>query len=115
MMRHLVLFIRAKEPRLINEVLLQELKINDEYKEIILKEKFALLIPIFIKDVLIGTMNLERNSGKVYSDEDIDLLKTLASQVRSHLRIQDFKRKSPEAGHGRRTSDKQEIFKWDYC
>jgi len=76
------LFIRNKEPRLINEVLLQELKINEEYKEIILKEKFALLIPIFIKDVLIGTMNFgEKPSGKAYSDEDIDLLKTLASQA----------------------------------
>lgn len=76
------LFIRNKEPRLINDVLLQELKINDNYKEIILKEKFALLIPIFIKDVLIGTMNFgEKPSGKAYSDEDIDLLKTLASQA----------------------------------
>ncbi|HMQ68543.1 MAG TPA: SpoIIE family protein phosphatase [Ignavibacteria bacterium] len=76
------LFIRNKEPRLINEVLLQELKISDEYKEIILREKFALLIPIFIKDVLIGTMNFgEKPSGKAYSDEDIDLLKTLASQA----------------------------------
>ncbi|MEZ4823945.1 MAG: GAF domain-containing protein [Ignavibacteria bacterium] len=100
------LFIRNKEPRLINEVLLQELKINDEYKEIILKEKFALLIPVFIKDVLIGTMNLERNLPvKLYSDEDIDLLKTLASQGAIAFENSRLQKKSPEAGHGRRTSD----------
>ncbi len=76
------LFVNNKEPKVINALYLQELRLPEEYKEIIRKENFALLIPIFIKDNLIGTMNFgEKPSGKSYSEEDIDLLKTLASQA----------------------------------
>lgn len=76
------LFVNSKEPKILNALYLQELKIPAEYKEIIKKENFALLIPIFIKDNLIGTMNFgNKPSGKSYSEEDIDLLKTLASQA----------------------------------
>ncbi len=76
------LFSNSKEPKLITELYLQEVKIPEEYKEVIRKEKFALLIPVYIKDNLIGTMNFgNKPSGKAYSEEDIDLLKTLASQA----------------------------------
>ncbi|MBK8552431.1 MAG: SpoIIE family protein phosphatase [Ignavibacteria bacterium] len=76
------LFVNSKEPKILNALYLQELKIPEEYKEIIKKENFALIIPIFIKDNLIGTMNFgNKPSGKSYSEEDIDLLKTLASQA----------------------------------
>lgn len=76
------LFKNSKDPKILNELFIQELKIPALYKEVIKKENFALLIPIFIKDNLIGTMNFgEKPSGKSYSEEDIDLLKTLASQA----------------------------------
>ncbi|MEO8664938.1 MAG: GAF domain-containing SpoIIE family protein phosphatase, partial [Ignavibacteria bacterium] len=76
------LFKNSKEPKLITDLFLQEIKIPREYKEVIKKEGFALLIPIYIKDNLIGTMNFgKKPSGKAYSEEDIDLLKTLASQA----------------------------------
>ena len=40
-----------------------------------------LSVPISLKGKLIGSLNFgEKPSGKAYSDEDIDLLKTLASQ-----------------------------------
>lgn len=76
------LFKNDKNPKILTGVYLDELDISDEYKEVIKKENYALLIPIFIKDNLIGTMNFgEKPSGKAYSEEDIDLLKTLASQA----------------------------------
>ncbi|MBL8008211.1 MAG: SpoIIE family protein phosphatase [Ignavibacteria bacterium] len=76
------LFQTDKEPKLLSEVHLHELNISEEYKEIIKKENFVLSIPIFIRNALIGAMNFgEKPSGKAYSDEDIDLLKTLASQA----------------------------------
>ncbi|HMS34024.1 MAG TPA: SpoIIE family protein phosphatase [Ignavibacteria bacterium] len=76
------LFLNNKEPKILNDLYIQEFKIPASYKEVIKKENFALLIPIYIKDNLIGTMNFgEKPSGKSYSEEDIDLLKTLASQA----------------------------------
>ncbi len=60
----------------------RSLNLSDQDKEIIKKENFVLSIPIFIKDTLIGAMNFgQKPSGKAYSEEDIDLLKTLASQA----------------------------------
>ncbi len=76
------LFKSNKEPKLLNDLYIQELNVSPEYKDIIRKENYALLIPIFIKDKLIGTINFgDKPSGKAYSEEDIDLLKTLASQA----------------------------------
>jgi len=55
--------------------------INSEIHKFSKNEKLILSVPIFLKDNLIGTINFgEKKSGKAYSDEDIDLLKTLASQ-----------------------------------
>jgi len=55
--------------------------INNEIQKFSKSEKLVLSVPIFLKDNLIGTINFgEKKSGKAYSDEDIDLLKTLASQ-----------------------------------
>jgi sigma-B regulation protein RsbU (phosphoserine phosphatase) len=75
------LFRKSKEPRLLYEVNLTELKIEDKYKDVFRSERIVLSIPIFLKDKLIGAINFgNKPSGKAYSDEDIDLLKTLASQ-----------------------------------
>jgi len=76
------LFKKDKEPKLLNDVYLMELKLSEEQKEIIKKENLVLSIPIYIKGSLIGAMNFgQKPSGKAYSEEDIDLLKTLASQA----------------------------------
>lgn len=75
-------FKNNREPKLLNDVYLQELNLSREEKEIIKNEKYVLSIPIYIKDNLIGAMNFgEKPSGKAYSEEDIDLLKTLSSQA----------------------------------
>lgn len=77
-----MLFKNSKEPKLLNDIHLQEMKLSDEHRDIIKNENFMLSIPIFIKNNLIGAMNFgQKPSGKAYSDEDIDLLKTLASQA----------------------------------
>jgi phosphoserine phosphatase RsbU/P len=76
------LFKNNKQPMLLNDVYLSDLSLTQCEKDLILKEKIALAVPIFIKDNLVGSMNFgEKPSGKAYSDEDIDLLKTLASQT----------------------------------
>lgn len=75
-------FRNSKEPKLLNEAYLQDLKLTPEQREIIKKENFVLSIPIYIKNSLIGAMNFgQKPSGKPYSEEDIDLLKTLSSQA----------------------------------
>ena len=76
------LFRIDKEPKLFYEVNLKELNLNEKQKEYIRNEKVVLSVPLFIKNKLIGAINFgEKPSGKVYSDEDIDLLKTLTSQT----------------------------------
>ena len=66
----------------LNDVYLHDLNLSKEHMEVIKIEKYVLSIPIYIRDNLIGAMNFgEKPSGKAYSEEDIDLLKTLSSQA----------------------------------
>lgn len=68
--------------KLLNEVYLDDYGLDEFSKEVLLKEGYVLSVPIHIKDELIGALNFgEKPSGKAYSEEDIDLLKTLASQA----------------------------------
>lgn len=70
-----------KEPIQINEINLSELELTEEEKNIIKKEDAGLIIPIYLKSKLIGALIFgKKPSGKAYSEEDMDLLKTLASQ-----------------------------------
>lgn len=75
------LFKEKRSPQILSEANLSELNISDEQKTAIRQAKTVLAIPIFFKGEVIGSLNFgEKPSGKAYSDEDIDLLKTLASQ-----------------------------------
>lgn len=75
------IFQTHKTPQVLSEANLSELPLSDEQKFIIREAKIVLAIPISLKGKLIGSLNFgEKPSGKAYSDEDIDLLKTLASQ-----------------------------------
>ena len=48
----------------------------------IVKAGVVLSVPMFIQDRLVGTINVgPKMSGKIYSQEDIDLLSTVASQA----------------------------------
>jgi serine phosphatase RsbU (regulator of sigma subunit) len=75
------IFQTHKTPQVLSEANLSELPLSEEQKSIIREAKIVLAIPISLKGKLIGSLNFgEKPSGKAYSDEDIDLLKTLASQ-----------------------------------
>ena len=70
-----------REPVQVNEINLSELELTEEEKNVIKKEDAGLIIPIYLKSKLIGALIFgKKPSGKAYSDEDMDLLKTLASQ-----------------------------------
>jgi len=81
---------------------LSEMKIPQEHKEFIKKEGIVLSIPIAIKSRLIGAINFGRKPfDSPYSDEDIDLLKTIALQTsiifeNSRLKINESKKRKIE-------------------
>ncbi|MCX6162983.1 MAG: SpoIIE family protein phosphatase, partial [Ignavibacteriae bacterium] len=96
------LFEKDKSPKVLFDINLMEMSIPQEYKNFIRDEKIVLSIPLLIKDEMIGTINFgDKPGGSVYSDEDIDLLKTIASQTsvvfeNARLRAEEFKKNSIE-------------------
>lgn len=75
------LYSYNSEPVSLYEVNLEELHIKPVLKQTFTEEKIVLSVPVFLKNNLLGAINFgKKKSGKAYSDEDIDLLKTLASQ-----------------------------------
>lgn len=78
----LSLFKDNVEPILITNTFLNDGKIHKRLKDEFIENEIVLLIPMCIYDQVIGIMKFgKKPSGKAYSDEDIDLLKTLTSQV----------------------------------
>ncbi len=74
MKRPLLLALLDEEP--------ETLPLNAQDREKILRSGIILSVPMFIKERLIGTINVgPKMSGKVYSQEDIDLLSTVAGQA----------------------------------
>jgi serine phosphatase RsbU (regulator of sigma subunit) len=75
------LFRYNKESFQISEAKLSDSNITQDEKTAIRESKIYLAIPVYLKERLIGALNFGRkSSGKAYSDEDIDLLKTFALQ-----------------------------------
>lgn len=75
------IFNMQRTPQVLSEANMIELALTEDQKIIIRDAKIVLSVPVFLKGELIGALNFgEKPSGKAYSDEDIDLLKTLASQ-----------------------------------
>ncbi|MGB9696968.1 MAG: GAF domain-containing protein [Ignavibacteria bacterium] len=65
-----------------SELSLKELPLSDEEQLLLKSADISLSIPLIIKNQIIGFVNLgQKNSGKAFSEEDIDLLKTLAFQI----------------------------------
>jgi len=65
-----------------SELSLKELPLLDEEQLLLKSADISLSIPLIIKDQIIGFVNFGRKiSGKAYSEEDIDLLKTLSFQI----------------------------------
>ncbi|HEY5614754.1 MAG TPA: SpoIIE family protein phosphatase [Bacteroidota bacterium] len=60
----------------------ESLNVNDADKSKIISSGVVLAVPMFLKDRLIGSINVgPKLSGKVYSQEDIDLLTTVGNQA----------------------------------
>ncbi|MFA5404137.1 MAG: SpoIIE family protein phosphatase [Ignavibacteria bacterium] len=97
-----IIFENNPEHKFLYNVDLNELNIPDEYKDFIKKEEIVLTIPITIKDKLIGAINFGKKPFDTpFSDEDIDLLKTIASQTaiifeNSRLKINETKKQKIE-------------------
>ncbi|MCU0373376.1 MAG: SpoIIE family protein phosphatase [Ignavibacteria bacterium] len=92
----------SREPVQINSIDIQQTGITEtEYEQI--KEKgIDLIIPVFLKSMLLGTLNFGKKvSGKAFSEEDIDLLESFASQSaicleNSRLNVEELAKKSYE-------------------
>jgi phosphoserine phosphatase RsbU/P len=96
------LFENETEHKFLYNSDLTEINIPSEYKDFIKTEGIVLSIPITIKDRLIGAINFGRKPFDTpYSDEDIDLLKTIAIQTaiifeNSRLKINETKKQKIE-------------------
>lgn len=76
------IFSKDMEPVLLSEIEIDELNLTENDIDAIRKANIYLAIPICLKNKLIGSLNFSKKpSGKEYSEEDIDLLKTIASQT----------------------------------
>lgn len=74
-----IIKIKPNEAVIINAANFSELGISDEDKSIL--SGINLIIPIYHKNELIGVLTFGgKSSGKAFSEEDIDLLKSFASQ-----------------------------------
>jgi serine phosphatase RsbU (regulator of sigma subunit) len=76
------IFTGNNEPVLLSAIEIDELNLSEHDIEAIRKANIYLAVPIYLKDKLIGALNFSKKpSGKEYSEEDLDLLKTIASQT----------------------------------
>jgi len=74
------LFEKDKKSKLLYAAQLQDLNLNEHDKSVITDAGIVLSIPLIYDDNFIGALNFgPKDSGKAYSDEDIDLLETLSS------------------------------------
>ncbi|MBS1514200.1 MAG: SpoIIE family protein phosphatase [Bacteroidetes bacterium] len=77
---YLKLFAKDKNAKQLYHIKLNELNLNEKDRQVISETGIVLAVPIIYSDNLIGVLNFgEKESGKAYSDEDIDLLTTLSS------------------------------------
>lgn len=96
------IFSKSKTPAQLNAANLFEYYLSEEERKTILENNIVLSIPIILKNKLIGALNFgPKPSGKAYSDEDIDLLKTFAVQSaicfeNSKLKIEEISKQKIE-------------------
>ncbi|MCX6164479.1 MAG: SpoIIE family protein phosphatase, partial [Ignavibacteriae bacterium] len=96
------LFIKSRPHVQLNAANLYEYNLTKEERQTILENNIVLSIPIVLKNKLIGALNFgPKPSGKAYSDEDIDLLKTFAIQSaicfeNSRLKIEEINKQKIE-------------------
>ncbi|CAN5657238.1 hypothetical protein BH10BAC5_BH10BAC5_04410 [soil metagenome] len=76
---------------------MNDLGLNSADKEVIRSKDLKVSVPVILKDKLIGALNFSsKKSGKPYSEEDIDLLRTIASQTAISLESSRLKNEEYE-------------------
>jgi serine phosphatase RsbU (regulator of sigma subunit) len=99
---HKFLFSNNYEPKYIVNELIEEAEVPEEYSTLIRDKKLQLILPVILKDDIIGAIDIGAKRDKVkFTEEDIDLLKTLASNVasvfeNSRLRLEEIKKNKIE-------------------
>lgn len=79
---HHKLFKSNAEPVVLYSAFFKELKLSDEETYFINYQNIKLSIPLFLDNRFLGSINFGgKMSGKEYSEEDIDLLKTISIQI----------------------------------
>jgi serine phosphatase RsbU (regulator of sigma subunit) len=79
---HMKLFKTNSDPVLLYPAFYKELSLSDSDIPFIESEQIKLSIPLFLESRFLGSINFGgKISGKEFSDEDIDLLKTIAIQI----------------------------------
>lgn len=99
---YLYLYAKDNNPKFLFDVNLLEGKLPEEFKKYLKNKGIVLSLPVLIKDTLIGSINLgEKPEGTPYTEEDIDLLKTICSNIsivyeNSRLRVVEIKKNKIE-------------------
>jgi sigma-B regulation protein RsbU (phosphoserine phosphatase) len=99
---YLYLYQNDRNPKFLFDVNLLEEKVPEEYNQYIKEKGIVLSLPVLIKDTLIGSINLgEKPENSPYTEEDIDLLKTICSNIsivyeNSRLRLEEIKKNKIE-------------------
>ena len=74
-----------------------ELDLNETDRSVIKAKDLVVSVPILLKDRLIGALNFStKTSGKPYSEEDLDLMQTIASQTAISLESSRLKNEEYE-------------------
>ena len=99
---YLYLYLKDKNPKFLFDVNLLEGKFPEVYKNYFKDKGIVLSLPVLMKDTLIGSINLgEKPENSPYTEEDIDLLKTICSNIsivyeNSRLRLEEIKKNKIE-------------------
>ena len=96
------LFENDRNPKLLFDINMLENNFPRDYADYIRKEKYVLSLPVLVKDEFVAALNLgEKPEGSPYTDEDIDLLKTICSNIsvvyeNSKLRLEEIRKNKIE-------------------
>lgn len=99
---YLYLYQKDRNPKFLFDINLMEEKVPEEFNQYIKENGIVLSLPVLIKDTLIGSINLgEKPENSPYTEEDIDLLKTICSNIsivyeNSRLRLEEIKKNKIE-------------------
>lgn len=91
------LFGKTSDPAMLSYAFYRDYNLNVKEIEIIESCGINLAVPLFIQNNLIGSLNFgPKISGKAYSDEDLDLLRTIS--VQTAISLENYRLEKEELG-----------------